>query len=219
MKRPNWFVSLVITASAAAVLPLAAQSPLTESEAGDKLVGYRGAINGSLGYFPRAVSTRPALTSLSPVPVDERCYALWRKTLESLTRNGYLTRFEELNDGIGVNSEDLSPEGKLFFRSLTHGSIYLCVRISPEPDREGIEIRSIEADAETGRVLVGFRSPTTEPFSLMWTNGLFSSGCRGEVEEGVVVDERTIQGHAHFRQSPNGWRVERVLLGPHSSEE
>ena len=219
MKRLNRFVSLVITASAVAVLPLAAQSPLTESEARDKLVGYRGPVEGSLAYFPGAVSREPALTSFAPAPVDERCYALWRKTLESLTQKGYLTRLREFNDRIAIDSRDLSPKGKLFFRPFTHGSVYMCVRISPEPDQGGIEIRGIEADAETGQTLVGFRGPTTEAFSLMWANGLFSAVCRGEVEEGVVLDERTIQGHAHFRQSSKGWRVDKVLLGPHSAEE
>ena len=219
MKQRNWYVGLAVTASVAAFLPLAAQSPLTESEARNKLVGYRGTGDGSLAYFPGAVSRQPALTSFAPAPVDERCYALWRKTLESLTQKGYLTRLREFNDQIAINSRDLSPKGKLFFRPFTHGSVYMCVRISPEPDQGGIEIRGIEADTETGQALVGFRSPTTEPFSLMWANNLFSAPCRGEVEEGVVVDERTIQGHAHFRQSPKGWRVDKVLLGRHSAEE
>ena len=218
MKQRNWYVGLVLAASCVVSLPSAVQSPLTEREARDKLVGYRGAVDGSIACFPTAVSRQPALTSIGPAPVDERCYALWRKTFESLTQKGYLARFRELNDQIAINSRDLSPKGKLFFHPLTHGSVYLCVRISSELDRGGIEIRSIEADAETGQVLVGFRGPTTEPFSVMWRNDLFSAACRGEVEEGVVVDYRTIQGHAHFRQSPNGWHVDKVLLGPHSPE-
>lgn len=168
--------------------------------------------------FPKAVSTSPVLiNSNGPAPVNQRCFDAWRRTFEQLTAQGYLSEFHEIDDRLGVDAGHLTATGKRYFRSLIPGGIYWLVRVVPDDSARDVTVAKVRPEKRK-RALVEFRYAVSEPFQLMWANRLFDGECRGEMGEGVVMEEAGLAGHAHFRFRRGAWEASDVIMAPHDDE-
>ena len=109
--------------------------------------------------------------------MNDRCYAAWRATFQALTERGYLSSYQEVNDWLGIDTPQLTSEGNGFFHPLMAGSIFWVVKVTSDPPDDGVKIVQIQREKRQ-RALVEFRFPTSEPFSLMWHNRVFTPECR-----------------------------------------
>jgi len=196
-----------------------AELALTRGEALRELMSYRGVLRRLHATFPQAITNTPPLTSMGPSSVSENCFAGWRRTMNNLQQEGYLTSFRDTDDQIALASTDLTAKGKTFFDHLTAGSIYCTVRLIPDLGAADARVGDIKLSADGKRARIEFRSKLSEPFRIMQANSLFVDGCGAELNPAVVIDEEYAVGHAHFKSKKGRWKIEKVLLGQHSTEE
>jgi hypothetical protein len=193
---------------------------LTPEQATRALATYGGVPTNATASFPKAVSTSPVLLdSMGPTQVSEDCYRGWRKAFQSLTEQGYLSSFWEIDNRLAVETIHLTPKGDLFFHPLMPGSIYWLVKLVSGPFDRGLEVLQITRGKRKTRAVVMFRCTLFEPFLVMWENRLFTPECRGELSNGVTIHEAKAVGHAHLCFREGEWRVERVVLGSLNPEE
>ena len=233
---PNSPVGRCIVAALASVLlaaPAAASQPhvLSQDEAKRILETMPILSGNAAANFPKAVSTSPVLiNSNGPAPVNQRCYDAWRTTFEQLVSQGYLSEFHEGDDRLGVDAGYLTETGKRYFRTVMPGSIYWLVRIAPGDSAStdsvpasadsvpNVEITAMRREKKK-RAVVEFRYAVSEPFRLMWSNRLFDGECRGEMGDGVVMEETGLAGHAHFRFRRGAWEADEVIMAVHEERE
>ena len=207
-------------------LPAAASQPhaLSQDEAKRILETMPILSENAAANFPKAVSTSPVLiNSNGPAPVNQRCFDAWRATFEQLVEQGYLSEFHEVDDRLGVDTGYLTETGKRYFRTVMPGSIYWLVRVAPGDSASADSVRNVEITAlrreKKKRAVVQFRCAVSEPFRLMWDNRLFDGECRGEMGEGVVMEETGLAGHAHFRFRRGAWEADEVIMAAHEEGE
>ena len=202
-------------------LTAAASQPnsLSEAEAERILETTSIVSEDAAANFPKAVSTSPVLiNSNGPAPVNQRCFDAWRATFEQLAEKGYLSEFHEIDDRLGVDVGHLTATGKRYFRSVMPGSIYWLIRVAPVDAARDVTITDIRREKRK-RAVVEFRYAVSEPFRLMWSNRLFDGECRGEMGEGVVMEEAGLAGHAHFRYRRGAWEASDVIMAAHENDE
>ena len=196
-----------------------AHPALTETEALRELMKYQGSVRRLHATFPQAVSDGPALTSMGPASVSDKCYAGWRGTMTKLQQRGYLSSVRPTDHAIGFSTAEVTSKGKAFFDHLTSGSFYCTVRIVPGLETADVRVGAIKLSEDGKRAQVEFRSQAAEPFRIMWEAELFAVGCGAELDPAVVIGRDDVAGHAHFRFQKGGWQIETVLLGEHLAEE
>ncbi len=159
------------------------------------------------------------MSSLGPRMVSKTCRAGWQKAYQTLAEKGYLSSFEEKGPQIGIGTDRVTDRGKQFFRRFTSESFYCTVAIISGL-RDG-DLRVVQVGQKPGKkeAVAIFESSPTEAFSILWKNKIFEEGCGGEIDKAMIVDETTVLGHTHFKFRRGRWKVEKVLLGLHSSEE
>ncbi|MDA1315332.1 MAG: hypothetical protein O2968_18530 [Acidobacteria bacterium] len=219
IRQQRFRVLLVVGLTCVSAVYGRAQPALTGTEALRELVKYQGLVQRLHATFPQAVSDGPALTSMGPTSVSDKCYDGWRETMATLQQKGYLSSVRPTDHAIGFSTAEVTSKGKAFFDHLAAGSFYCTVRIVPDLKAANVQGGSIKLSAGGKRAQIEFRSRPTEPFRIMWENELFAAGCGGEVDTAVGIDQGDVTGHAHFRFQKGGWRIERVLLGEHRAEE
>ena len=192
---------------------------LSEAEAA-RILGTTSIVSeNAAANFPKAVSTSPVLiNSNGPAPVNQRCFDAWRATFQQLAEKGYLSEFHDGEDRLAVDTGHLTSTGKRYFRSVMPGSIYWLVRVGPAGSVRDVTVTEIRREKRK-KAVVDFRFAVSEPFHLMWSNRLFDGECRGEMGEGMVMEEAGLAGHAHFRYRRGTWEASDVIMAAHDKDE
>ena len=213
-----YLCTLVLWAAAAE----GAEPPLLgEEEAVRLLTAYRSDLEGKvIASIPTIVSdSGELLDSMGPVPTNPRCFDAWKKALEDLVAEGYLSDYYREEHTVGIRTAHITVKGAPFFGPAYPARFHTTVTIIPNPGNARVMITAIESEGPPGRIRVEFRCPPCEPFGILWRNGVFTANCQGRVDESIVMETGAIRGHAHLARKGGRWHVVRFELGPHRTKD
>ena len=192
---------------------------LSEAEAA-RILGTTSIVSeNAAANFPKAVSTSPVLiNSNGPAPVNQRCFDAWRATFQQLAEKGYLSEFHDGEDRLAVGYRPSYLDRQTLF-SLGHAREHLLAGAGrPRGSVRDVTVTEIRREKRK-KAVVDFRFAVSEPFHLMWSNRLFDGECRGEMGEGMVMEEAGLAGHAHFRYRRGTWEASDVIMAAHDKDE
>ena len=192
---------------------------LNRKEATEMISAYQGRVENSRALFPESVSEALPLDSLGPRMVSKTCRSGWQMAYQTLVEKGYLSSFEERGPQIGIGAERVTAKGKKSFSRFTPQSFYCTVAIISDLKDGDVRVLWVRQESGKNEALAPFEMSAAEAFSILWQNRVFEAGCGGEIDEALIVDEKTVRGHGHFKLNKGRWRIEKIGLGPHRSEE
>ena len=217
--RRGTIVLSVLAVGFASTSPCTGGDQLTKKEAAALISAHQGSVENSRALFPESVSEVLPMNSMGPRMVSKTCRGAWQKAYETLVEKGYLSSFEEKGPQIGIREDAVTARGKQVFSRLTSQSFYCSVAIISAPSEADVRVLQARQEPGANEALAVFEASASEAFSILWKNKIFEAACGGEIGEGLIVDNATVRGHAHFKFRRGRWQVEKVELGPYSSRE
>ena len=218
-QRRGTVVLLALVIGCVLISPCYGGERLNRKEAAKMLSAYQGMVENSRALFPESVSEAPPMSSMGPRMVSKTCRAGWQKAFQTLVEKGYLSSFEEKGPQIGIGAEKVTAKGKKSFSRLTLESFYCTVSIISDLRDGDVTVLGVRQEPGKDEASATFETSAAEAFAILWQNRVFEAGCGGEIEEALIVDKTIVRGHGHFKSHKGRWRIEKVVLGPHSSEE